>query len=226
MILIASDVNKVAECIRDRYGAILNKASVTDYGWSHPVLNLIDCVLSLNRRYKEFAKPRVREFSRNHREIVALCQLKELISKSGGPDQFFTKELKYSHKERAEVLDGVLNRLIDLAEQFSGPNELRRISQWASSVSPQDYKHFGVIRFGLAGFQYLRMLFGADTVKPDIYIKAFIKDCLGKQTSDMKALCLVEAAAKRLGYSPRQVDGAIWKDYEGRKTTNRRKCTF
>ena len=218
-----NDVDKITKCIDEYYGAKLNKEVEADYGWSHPVLNLIDCVLSLNRRYDNFAKPRVKEFNKNNRDVVTLLQLKEFIYSSGGPAAFVRKELKYTDANRAEVLYGVLNRLIEIAEKFPGPNEMRSICQWANSVSPHDYKNFGVFGFGLAGFQYLRMLFGADTVKPDIYIKAFVKDCLGKNVSEMIALYLVETASKRLGYSPRRVDGVIWEDYARNKSRKVRK---
>ncbi len=151
-------------------------------------------------------------------------QLMIVISNSGGPAAFFRKELDYSDYKRAGVLYGVLNRLIDISEQFPGSSELQRIGKWANSVSPKDYRDFGVFGFGLAGFQYLRMLFGVDTVKPDTYIRAFVKDCFGKGVSDMKALCLVETAAKRFGYSPRRVDAVIWEDYERNEPAKRRQC--
>jgi hypothetical protein len=225
MIITDSDVARVAKCIQERYGVIIaNKKVTSNYGWSHPILNLIDCVLSLNRPYKRFAEPRVRDFSKKNRNVTTLLQLRNLIADSGGPLAFLTRELNYHDEDRAYVLCGVLDRLIDIAQQFPGPNELRRVSQWASSVLPLDYKEFGVSGFGLAGFQYLRMLFGVDTVKPDRYIRAFVGDCLGVGVSDMKALCLLEKAAKHLGYSPRQVDAVIWDDYESGKHTLRRTC--
>lgn len=222
MFLSRNDIDIVAKCIKQRYGNKLPASRVTmsNYGWSHPVLNLIDCILSLNRDYYQFAKPRVIDFKKKHRDVVTLQQLKNLILNNGGPSAFFKKELSYNDPNRARVLWDVLNQLIKIAEQFPGINESRKIGKWAHSASPANYKDFGIFGFGLAGFQYLRMLFGVDTVKPDRWIKDFVKDCLGNGVSDMRALCLVEAAAKSAGYSPRQVDSVIWEEYAGKGASN------
>ena len=64
--------------------------------------------------------------------------------------------------------------------------------------------------FGLAGFQYLRMLFGANTTKPDLHIRRYVGHCIGEPVTDMRALQLLEPAAKEAGISLRDFDTTIW----------------
>lgn len=48
---------------------------------------------------------------------------------------------------------------------------LRRLARWAP---PCDYLVVGVAGFGLAGFQYLRRLFGAETTKPGVHVMRYV----------------------------------------------------
>jgi len=84
----------------------------------------------------------------------------------------------------------------------------------------------GIYGFGLSGFQYLRMLFGADTTKPDRHIRSFVEKCIGAQVSDWRALQLMEHAAKRVGRSLREVDHAIWESYARSETPRRQKYHY
>ena len=77
---------------------------------------------------------------------------------------------------------------------------------------PHECETLGIRGFKVVGFQYLRMLFGADTTKPDVHIRGFISEALNhRRISDYEALSLLEAAALRLGLSVRAVDSAIWR---------------
>jgi hypothetical protein len=77
-------------------------------------------------------------------------------------------------------------------------------------VKPTDYERFGVQGFGLSGFQYLRMLFGVPTIKPDVHIRRFVSDAVGRTVTDEEALALMEAAGKHLEWPLSRLDYAIW----------------
>jgi hypothetical protein len=49
------------------------------------------------------------------------------------------------------------------------------------SVRPGDSYFLGIKGFKLSGFQYLRMLFGAQTTKPDVHIVKFISEIVGRK---------------------------------------------
>ena len=78
-------------------------------------------------------------------------------------------------------------------------------------AEPQDFQTLKIKGFGLSGFQYLPMLFGAETTKPDMHIRGFISEVLGRKVSDRTALVLLEAASERAGLSVRDVDKYIWR---------------
>ncbi len=54
------------------------------------------------------------------------------------------------------------------------------------------------------------MLYGANTVKPDIHIQRFAERILDRKVSDIETLCLLEAAAANTGISLRDLDTTIW----------------
>ena len=60
------------------------------------------------------------------------------------------------------------------------------------------------------GFQYLRMLFGANTCKPDLRIRQWVGEALGRKVSDIVALKLMEGAALEAGVLLRDADTTIW----------------
>jgi len=215
----ADDVEKLSGCIRK----VPRIGRPCEYQWPNPVLRLIDCVLSLNRRYDSFVVPRVRAFQENHPEVQTLAQLQTLISTSGGPSAFFENELACHYPERADTFLGVLRYLASIVGQYPGSTEVERLTTWARSAQPSTFREIGIYGFGLSGFQYLRMLFGADTTKPDRHIKSFVKKCIGKPVSDWMALQLMEHAAKRTGRSLRELDHAIWESYARNETPRRYK---
>ena len=81
-------------------------------GWSIPPLDVLDCVLSLNRRYDSFCLPRVERFKEQHPEVDSLARLVHLINAYSNPLEFSVQELNYRHEERANTLIGVLNYLL------------------------------------------------------------------------------------------------------------------
>lgn len=202
-----SDLEHLTKVLNDRFGSV---AAVKVYGWPHSHLNVIDCILSLNRRYAAFALPRVEKFSKAHPNITELTQLLELIETYPDPTHFCVSQLSYNDAARAATLVGVTKYLLDIQHDFSGNTENERLRAWAAAARPGDYAFVGVRGFGLAGFQYLRMLFGVQTTKPDVHIIRFVSEVLGKKVNDVTALSLLERAAKQAGLPLREVDNIIW----------------
>ncbi len=202
-----SDVDELARVLKERFSGVSYRG---DYGWPHPALNVIDCILSLNRRYNSFVVPRVTNFAPRRPTIVGLSHLRELMDSFENPLHFSIEELNYNDGPRAETLQGVIDYLVDAQQDYEGGTERERLERWASSVGPGDSFMVGVKGFGLAGFQYMRMLFGIQTTKPDVHIRRFVSEVIGRTVNDYTALALLERAAKREGLLLREVDGAIW----------------
>ena len=175
-----------------------------------PPLDVLDCVLSLNRHYDSFCLPRVQNFKKRHPEIESLEALLSFIRSYLSPLEFSIQELDYRDEARAETLVGVLNYLVAAQRSIMGDSESDRLLQWADSVKPQDYVSVGVRGFGLAGFQYLRMLLGAQAAKPGVHIQHFISDAVGSEVGDPEALSLLEEACAVLKWPLTDLDYAVW----------------
>lgn len=191
--------------------------------WANPPLNVLDCVLSLNRRYEEFCLPRVQRFAEAHPEIQQLAAFRSLIVSYPTPLKFSETELNYRDQRRADVLLGVTEYLLRQLRAFpatssepsQSKSEMASLGAWAQSARPEDARSTGVHGFGLAGFQYLRMLFGAQTAKPDIHIRRFVADAVRHRVSDAEALTLLEAAAREEGLRLADLDYSIWQELSG-----------
>lgn len=208
------DVEKLIQVLQERFSHV---TPGDDYAWDNAALNVIDCVLSLNRQYYSFVVPRIRGFSERHPDIVAIHQLDALIDAYATPLEFMREELRYRDEQRAQTLRDAVQYMLAVQDDYPGDTEVERLHAWAHAVTPEDSKKVGVRGFGLAAFQYMRMLFGAQTAKPDVYIKRFVSDIIGRNVSDLKALELLEAAAQQTGLPLRQVDKAIWDEQEAQR---------
>ncbi|RKU38203.1 hypothetical protein C6495_00375, partial [Candidatus Poribacteria bacterium] len=178
-----------------------------DYGYNEATaVAVIDCVLSLNRKYDAFVVPRLETFMNRHPEIQKVGELAELIDSYPTPLDFSIEELNYRDENRARILREVVQFVCTIVQvvrtmvqEFSAASEEEVLKEWALRAKPHECETLGIRGFKVAGFQYLRMLFGADTTKPDVHIIGFIADALNRKVSAYEALALLEAASERLG---------------------------
>lgn len=175
-----------------------------------PAARVIDCVLSLRRNYKSVVLPRVECFCREHPGVTSCADLVHAIGNAPSPRDYMRRVLRIDSPTKSKTLLGVAEYLVDIQQRFEGTTEEDRLRAWANWARPGDYLMLGVSGFGLAGFQYLRMLFGADTAKPDVHIIRYVSKVLGRQVSDIHALYILERAAVLAGQSLRRLDGLVW----------------
>ncbi len=203
---IAAVATRLAQIADD-----ISKSVTVSPGWSHPpAVKVIDCVLSLNRKYDEFLTPRLKTFMKNHPDTQGVVELANLMDSYPTSHVFLKQELNNDYADRARILQSVVSYVCTIVENAPTISEEEALKQWAIQAKPQDYQTLNIKGFALAGFQYLRMLFGAQTSKPDIHIKKFVSDILNRNVSDIEALILLEAAAERVGLPIRDVDSFIW----------------
>ena len=137
------------------------------------------------------------------------------------PYEFIQQELDYNSERKARILQSVVRHVCKIVEEASTIPEEEVLKQWAIQAKPQDCYTLKIKYFKEAGFQYLRMLFGADTTKPDKYIRDFIFGILNRNISDIEVVLLLEASSKRVGLSVRDVDAYIWdRGARGQKNIN------
>jgi hypothetical protein len=206
----ASDHSKVVAALRHRAQSICPSS---DRAWRRePAVRVVDCILSLNRRYDSFVVPRLDCFEQTQSDVRTVSDLHGLMKRYPSSDAFVTQVLDYRHSERAATLWSVVKWLVTVSGTGASAEQLANLQNWAVRAQPSDYTALRIRGFGLAGFQYLRMLFGANTTKPDIHIRRFVEACVGHPVSDIYALQLLERAATELGIALRDLDTTIWEE--------------
>jgi len=220
-----SDINKLVKCL----DGLPNTPRKTKNTFNTAPLKLLDCVLSLNRDYYSFDVPRITKFQNSHPDIDTLSKLYEYVLSTGGRVRFYQTELDYDYPDAADMFGRVLDYLVNETNKYPGNTEMEKCRNWATSVKVDGYKNIfhgkNIPLFGIAGWQYLRMLFGADTCKPDIAVKRFVKNCLGKGFTDINTVRLLESAAritpslKQHSQPAREADHRIWRQYNMNKQT-------
>jgi len=108
------------------------------------------------------------------------------------------------------MLAKVARWLLTISGSGEPAAQLANLETWARCAPYYGYQTLGIQGFALAGFQYLRMLFGANTTKPDIRICQWVTVAVGHAVSPDQALQLLEPAAAEAGISLRDADATIW----------------
>jgi hypothetical protein len=206
--MAATDHDRLVTALRQLSSSVRTSA---DQVWSRaPAVRVIDCVLSLNRNYDRFVVPRLEGFERNCSHVCSVSDLDSEIKTHPSPDAFVRHALNYKHESRADTLANVVSWLVTISKEGACAAQLANLENWARNAPYTGYQRLGIRGFGLAGFQYLRMLFGANTTKPDIRICQWVAAAVGHPVSPIQALQLLEAAAPEAGASLRDADTTIW----------------
>jgi len=218
--VIEADAQALAARIRVDFPS---PRGLADPVWrSSPAAKVIDCTLSLRKPYKSVVEPRVMGFVESYPHIRTCRQLRAEVEKFRSPLAFHAEVLRMKSPGKANMLVGVLDYLIDIQGRFDGGTEDARLAAWARWARPGDYLTLDVRGFALAGFQYLRMLFGADTVKPDVHILKYVEDVLGRPVAPgsaaaVQAVYALERVGEILGQPVRYIDVAIWERGSGHR---------
>jgi hypothetical protein len=214
-----TDLERVVLALEELKPAIKPSA---DPAWAMPpALRVIDCLLSLNRNFDKFVVPRRDRFKAQHPLVKTVEDLDKEISRHRTPHAFMLQTLRTNFEQRAQTLAAVTHWLVSIGGTGTDADQLQRLEAWAATAHPHDHKTLGIRGFGLSGFQYLRMLFGADTTKPDLRIRQWVSKAIGRHVtftkadsghlvSDLRALALMEGATRALGLSLRDADATIW----------------
>lgn len=165
-------------------------------------------MLSANRHYEEFVRPRVgllKELA-----VPDLATLIELIDTLGVNS--FCLYWNYRHPERVRILCDLAGRCLELLSDLEEGDEVECLRAWAQHSTTDDFGLFADIPgFGFVSFQYLRILLGANTIKPDVHISNFIYQATGQRLSAPKLIDLLEAVATKMEVSASALDHAIWR---------------
>lgn len=109
---------------------------------------------------------------------------------------------------------GRLRGLVVWAREM-GLTDQDHLRDWAyTSDFERDFQ--GRVKgLAIAAYCWLVMRLGVDTVKPDVWVHAFVKRVLGRDLTDVEVVHVVTEAAHRVGRSARELDAGIWEHERG-----------
>jgi len=185
-----------------------------EYHYPDYITNVLLTVLDL--RMHNVAVNNSISYYRNHcwAEIRSIDQLAALLDRYPDEKEGNLAVAQYlwgnNHWMRVEWLRGFVSFLI--ADGLTTQELLR---DWVHrSDFHRDFE--GRVKYlGIAAFKWLAMRLGVETVKPDGHLHKFVETALGHRVTDDELVRLVEAAARRLGLSARQLDISIWEFQRG-----------
>lgn len=189
---------------------------VPEFNYDNPVLILADAVLSMNRKYEAFVIPRIRHLEKAN--ITTLNQLDALITQRG--IEAFAQVWNYNDPRRVEILQHLAEKFLQIKVAYRLDNDLEALRRWGKEAKPEEWESFGVKGIAFTTYQYLRILCGANTVKPDIHIKRAFVEAVGKSLPLEEIVKVVEETAKQMNIPAQQLDYALWSYYSQRKTTS------
>lgn len=209
------DVSAIDKVVR---ALIANLDGPPDPGppsWPSPVLCVLDCLLSLDRRKEGWVDETLQRLQQPDPQYGTLGSVRSFVTAFSSPSDYFLGDLRDKEAKRAALLLPLLDALIDVGRDFPGQTEGDRLRAWAIAASPADYT-FGPYRgLGLKGFQNLRQLLGANTVVPTKEIVTFVARAVGRELEATEAVHLLERAAGRLRYDLRGIPDEVWRGHDG-----------
>ena len=186
-----------------------------------PAVKVIHSVISQALNYETTVYPRLVGFKKNRPDVKSVRQLADLMASYTTPLEFLTEEVDLKNRVKAGAIDGIVKYLCGLIEASPAVPEEETLKQWAIEAEPDDYKKLGIKGVKIATFQWLRILFGSDTSKPDVHVMNFIHDTIDQELSKNDCILLIEGVASYLDVSERTVDAAIWHFMSSRSRTVR-----
>lgn len=203
-----SDIDKVVRALVASLDGPPDPSSPT---WPSPVLCVLDCLLSLDRRQDGWVDQTLQRLQEPDLLYGSLGSVRSFVTGFSSPADFFLTDLGDKEARRAALLVPLLDALIDAGRDFPGETEGNRLKAWAEAASPAEFS-FGPFRgLRLAGFQHLRQLLGANTVVPTKEIVAFVTKGVGRELDATESVYLLERAAGRLRYDLRGIPDEAWR---------------
>lgn len=181
-------------------------------GWPDEIeAALIDAVFSVRARYGRRGRGRetgvygaVQRW-RSHRRAQgsdAANDLRVLAGTSVDDLRAVTNSGKIRGRYKAEVVTDAANALVNAHVVTAGDLQAHEPAAKAA--------YLAVPGCGPVTWRYLRMLIGANDVKPDTWVMRFVRDELPEATNPSDAAALITAVAARMGVDAPILDHAIW----------------
>ena len=213
-MIYTESISKIAESFKK-----LNLVKNVKYGYDNSIYNIVESVLSLNRDYDNQVIKMVNRFKEEYPEIKGINQFIctfDNYKESDGKINFreYARAFFGCYEVRkAEIIYNLVLKLKFIVKDVHPQNEFNVFSEWAKKTKPEEVYILNIKNFKIAGFQYMRMLFGADTVKPDRRIMRYVNSILGdgyEIKDELVIIKLFEDAAEEANIPVIILNNTVW----------------
>lgn len=191
---------------------------------TRPAVALLDVVLAANRNYNKVVEPKIKHILENS-DISTFKQLEKFI-KENTVEEFY-KFWGHKDNKKYSVLKAILLAINELKKIYKIDDDYQLMNNWAKNVDYTKKKedYIGKIdNIGVATFQHLRMVFGANTVKPDQRVVEVLEYEFGlNKINQLNAIKVVEDIAKITNKSALEIDQIFVKYGSGYYNRNDKK---
>ncbi|MBX3417047.1 MAG: hypothetical protein KF851_05540 [Pirellulaceae bacterium] len=181
-----------------------------NYHRSDYVKNLLLTVLDYQNRRKTIEK--AMEYFRNHHASKIKSHKTLQAALRAHPDNRKAAQFLWNNNHWVRVQQ--LRNLIEFFEQ-QGIRGHASLKNWIEKSNFEtDFK--GQVRgLGCAIYHWLAIRVGANTIKPDLHVHAFIKDAIGRKLNNNAVIEVLERVAQDLNRKAYELDWAIFENRTG-----------
>lgn len=173
-----------------------------------PALILLEVILSANRKYELFVKPRMEKIKVTHNYLNSFEDLNEFLKDENNFFSFCTKDIK-----KYKVLQSVTSAFLGLKTKYNCNTDQDTVMRWSDEIEKSGLKNYRddiigkIENVGIATIQHLRLAFGINTVKPDVHVKRVLKtEFQLKGINNITAIEAVTELSKLSGYDIIRLD--------------------
>ncbi|MDB5146643.1 MAG: hypothetical protein JWQ57_663 [Mucilaginibacter sp.] len=190
-----------------------SKLSSTNYNLkaiNNPAIALTEVVLAANRNYVKVVDPYIKEAEIKFPFVKTFDDLTELMKEKNWEQ--FSDFWHHKDEKKYNTLKSILYVITKLRENYSlvQIHDYELMNHWAINADVTKYSENPIGRIpnvAVATFQHLRMVFGANTVKPDQRVKEVLGyEFSTPKLSDINAVLAVEQIAKICNLMVLEVD--------------------
>lgn len=209
MLLTYDELNLMTDYLNSNDKIIIqNYVSAEEFNYTNPVLIVIDPILSQFRKYDVIKKNNLDYFRDNFSDSInTLQQIVDIYEQEGY--EGLVPIINYSAEIRITTIYQTCKAFINYRNTHGFKNDLEAMKDWAIHAEQGDSIN-SVKGIGIATFQYLQMLLGVDTVKPDVHIINFFEEQIGKKFNEKRAILAFTELANHMDVKLVNLDHAIW----------------
>lgn len=178
-------------------------------------LILVDTCLAWRNHYSKKVIPRIKRVKQRFSHVKTLEDLRDLMVEMG--EGFNRAFWDFDSQRRKQMLFELTNGFIEYKKKTHIDDDMEAMKDWAVKARIEKYSKgingSPITCLGIANYQYLRMLCGVNTVKPDTYILKGIETALGYSKKPPEVVKLLEKAAAKMEIPMLEIDQILWVYY-------------